>query len=186
MMEVKGSAIKNVAGYVKDTFGEAEYQRWLNSLPEESRKIYSSQILVGTWYPYRFANAEPLKKIVELFLDNDPVRAQEIGYYSADKNLTGLYKTFIKMGSVSFMMSKASYMLGTFFRPCQVETVDTDKNHITIRFKEFPEMDNIMENNMLGGMIRSLEVSGCKNVKMVIASSITKGDPYSEFKASWD
>ncbi|MFC1678197.1 hypothetical protein ACFLZ9_00490 [Patescibacteria group bacterium] len=185
MMEVKGGAIKDTPEFIKENFGEDAYHAWLDSLSDASKKIFTSQILVSAWYPIEPADIEPNKKIIELFYRGDPRGAKEVGRYAADKILTGIYKAFVKLGSPSFIISKASAIMVTFYKPSKLEIKEKSEKHVIVRITEFEQMTEILEYNFAGFMERALEICGCKNVEIKIITSLAKGGPYSEFESTW-
>ena len=62
MREVKGEAPASLAIFLREKFGDKGFKQWLDSIPQESRRIYSSPILAGSWYPLKEALVEPLAK----------------------------------------------------------------------------------------------------------------------------
>lgn len=83
-MKVKGSAVQSIPKFV-DTHFHDRFTEWLDSLPEESRKIMrTSFIPANVWYPFKEAIAIPTQKICSLFYDNDSRGAVEAGRFSAE------------------------------------------------------------------------------------------------------
>jgi len=185
MTEVKGATIKDFPRYVKEILGEEAYQKWLSTLPDESKKIFSSQILSSKWYSFRYCDLEPQKKIAELFYNNDPISAQKVGRWQADSAFTGIYKAFVKIGSPSFIISNASNLMTTFYRPTKLEVVEKEKNHVKIRITQFPEIEEITEQNIYGFIIRTMEICGCHNIQAKVNFSLAKGDAFTEIEGSW-
>jgi hypothetical protein len=185
MMETKGGTIQHLVPYIKEKFGEEAYQKWLDTLPPESQKIYSAQILPSMWYPVKEASRIPTETMIKLFFDSDPKKAIDVGIYTAEKMLKGIYKAFIKFGSPSFIISKSSSMLATLYRPAELEVVDIGSNNSIVRFTEFPEMYEALEYATIGFVQTIHKLCGCKDIDVRINASITRGDPYTEIEATW-
>jgi hypothetical protein len=186
MTETKGAAIKFIPQFIREKFGEKAFQKWFNSIPPESQKIYSSTILVGNWYPLKYASAIPMNKLIELFYNNEPKGGIEIGEYTAEKLLTGIHKLFIKIGSPKFIISKASSWSSMLFRPIESKIIELDSKFCKFRITKLPEVTEALEYSVIGAAKRAGELSGAKNGEILITSSIAKGDPYTEYISSWE
>jgi hypothetical protein len=184
-MEVNGAAVLSLPLFIKAEHGEEAFQRWLDSLPEQARNVFSTPIFQSAWYPMKEILVEPTKKICELFYGGDLKGAWDCGRYSADHGLRGIYKIFVRLSSPEFLINKASIILPTYYRPSKMKVIENAKGHAIVRVIEFPEMDKVIELRMAGWMERALEISGCKDVHMKLICSLTEGAPYTEFEGSW-
>jgi len=185
MIEVKGAGITYLPKLVKQKFGEEAYREWLDSLPEESKKIFNGQILASLWYPLEFGGTIPEKKVLELFYHNDVTKAREIGQFAADDNLKGIYRAFVKLGNPSYIISKAGSIMATFFKPARLEVTEKSKKRVIIRIVEFSEMTEMLEIHIAGWMERALEICGCEKIQVKINSSLAKGQSFTEFETTW-
>lgn len=184
-MEVNGAAVVSLPLFVKDTFGEEGFRRWLNALSEHARSVYKSPIFQSTWYPLQEILVEPTKIICDLFYAGNLKGAWECGRQSAEQGLRGIYKVFVRLSSPEFLINKASVILPTYYRPSKMQVIENTRGHAIVRALDFPGMHKVIEFRMAGWMERALEISGCKNVEMKINCSITEGAQYSEFEGSW-
>jgi len=110
-MDVKGSSVVATREFVRINFGEAGLKKWIEALPEEGKKIFSSAIIAANWYPLKAALTEPTRKICGLFYGGDLRGAWETGRHSAEYGLKGIYKFFIQIASPQFIIKKASTIL---------------------------------------------------------------------------
>ena len=185
-MEIKGSAIKSIVEYIKKNHPD-RYEEWLNTLPEQSMKYFKEPILPSNWYPVAEAASIPTKHLAELFFDKDIEKgAWQCGRFSAEMALTGIYKFFVMAASPHFIISKASKILSTYYRPADIEVHQKGNNWVTLRFANFADTDVIIECRICGWIERALEISGAKNVQVNIRSSMTKGDPFTELYMNWN
>ncbi len=67
MLEVKGTGILPIRKFIKESFGQEGFDRWLNELSEEARQIYSGTILATNWYPAKEMYIDPDKVMCDLF-----------------------------------------------------------------------------------------------------------------------
>ncbi|MFC1678515.1 hypothetical protein ACFLZ9_02120 [Patescibacteria group bacterium] len=186
MMESKGVGIKDVPKVIKEIFGEENYQKWFDALPQESKDIYGNKIKIVTWYPFKYAQFEPDRVILKLFYKGDVVKMKDYGKAVAKAIFTGVYKFFIRVGKPGFLIAQAGSMASTMMRPVKMEVVDKQEKRVVVRYTEFPDMYESYEYKSAGVMQQILEMSGGKNVNVVLNSSIAKGDQYTEFTCTWE
>ena len=185
-MKVKGSAVATIPIFIKERFGEEGYQKWLNALPPDTQTIYSDKILPTSWYPLKQVLMEPTKKLCEIFYGGGMKGAWESGRFSAEQGLKGVYKMFIKLGSVHFLIKKASTILPTYFDPSHIDILELGEKNALLHITKFEEADPTIDNRIGGWIERALEISGCKNIRVSIRKSLAKGDPVTELHLTWE
>lgn len=185
-MEVKGTAVKSINEYVKSTFPD-RYKEWVESLPEGSRGIFDTAIYATTWYPVEPGAVVPTRTIAEIFFSGDYRKAAwESGRYSANSALSGgIYKFFVKASSPGFIISRANRVFTTYYRPCEMMIADTSSKHVVVQIKSPEKFEELVEIRIAGWMERALEISGCKELRMDISKSISKGDPFTQVDIHW-
>lgn len=182
-MEVKGTAVIPIMPFVKEKFG-SRTDEWYNSLSKESAEIIKNATSLG-WYDLKTAIIEPTQKICDVFYGGDDKGALEMGRFSADHGLKGVYKIFVRLGSPTFIISKASDIMPTYYKGSSMKVTENEKNKAVAQLSDFPEISRLVELRIAGWMERALELNGCKGVKVAITQSITKGSPLTEFVATW-
>jgi len=120
-MQVKGTVIVFLPTFMKEKFGAAKYEEWKAALPPKSQAIYNKQILASAWYPLEDAFNVPLSKICEMFYNNNPKEVWNIGRYSADFGLKGVYKILIRLGSPEALAKRASSVIEKYYQPSKIE-----------------------------------------------------------------
>jgi hypothetical protein len=183
-MEVKGTAVIPIIHFAKDKFG-SKSEEWMKSLSDKSADILSS-VLSSGWYPMDEAMIEPTQKICDLFYSGNPAGAQELGKYSADFGLKGAYKLFVKFGSPSFIVARASQILPAYYKNSAMKVVEEKKNGSVIQVTSFPDMHRLVELRISGWMERALEICGSKDINIDITRSITRGDTVTEYNIRWN
>lgn len=185
-MEVKGTAVEAMPSFISEKFGQDGLKSWIDSLSEDCQKIFSKPILSSQWYPLKEVLVEPTLKLCSLFYNGDIKGALEMGRYSAEMGLKGIYKVFVRIGSTDFLIKKASTILPTYYNPSSMEIVDKDKGKATIRITQFPEPHEVIDLRIKGWMEEALTISGAKDVKVNILQSMASGAPYTDFAATWN
>ena len=184
-MEVKGTAIAANPRFIREKFGEAGFQRWLNALHPGAREIYGKPIMVSAFFPIKEALVEPTEKICELFYGGDLKGAWEAGRFSAYIALENISKAFIKLGSIRFIIQRASRIMPSYYIPSEMQIVEDELNHALLRITQFPEMHRVIEYRIGGWIQRALEMGGGRDLKVEITKSLALNDHYTEFIISW-
>ena len=184
-MEVKGPAVKSIVDFIKNNYKE-RFDKWIDSLPESSKKIMKNPIYATSWYPIEDGVVAPTRKMAEMFFKNSFEAAWQSGRYSADVGLKGVYRIFVKATKPSFIISRANNVFTSYYKPSEMIIADSSDKHVIVHITKFAKPNAIVEYRIAGWMERALEISGCKDLKVFISQSLTKGDPITEFKIRWN
>ncbi len=184
-MEIKGTAIKSIIGYVQNNHSE-KFPDWFNSLSDESKNVVNSVVTSG-WYEMKHGAVEPTQKIGALLFNNDFNKAAvESGRYSAELALHGIYKLYVKVSKPGHIIERASRILPAYYRPSHMETAERTSNSVKLVMSDFDEPTDIVEYRIIGWIEMALEISGCKEVNVEIIESMTKGSQKTVFLCSWN
>jgi hypothetical protein len=183
-MEVKGTAVRSTPLYVRQRFG-SRFDEWLDSLPPASREIIGNKISTNDWYSLNDALVVPTQKVCDIFYDGEARAAWELGRFSAEYALWGLYRLFVRIGSPTYLIKRAGEIFGTYFRPSKITVEVETHNRALLTIEEFPEMVEVIEFRIGGWLERALEISGCSDVQSRIEKSLTRGDSVTEFVGEW-
>ncbi len=185
-MEIKGSAVICTREYVKTKFGDDNFKRWRDSLSEDAKDDYSKANLPNNWFPLRTVVEEPTQKICEMLHSGDLQGAWDLGRFSADYGLKGIYRFFVKMGSPQFIVKKAGSILPTYYNPSIMKVDSTDDNSAVVHIIKFDHISSVIEHRIGGWMEQAMEISGGKNVSVDISKSMVKGDDVTEYTIKWN
>ncbi len=184
-MEVKGTAVKSIKDYVESKY-KAQYNNWIQSLPESSQTIMNNAIFANNWYPMKDAAVVPTKAIAKMFYNNDIKKAAlEAGHYSAEVGLKGVYKIFVRIASPNYIMERAGRVFTSYYSPSNIIVLNKHDKGLTLHITKFPEPDEVIEYRIAGWCERALEFTNCKNVKANITKSLAKGDDLTEILMTW-
>jgi len=186
-MNVKGTALAVLPIFIENKFGKEGLNRWLDSLDSQASALFKdpNAVKINQWYPLKESYLEPTAVMCDLFYGNDPKGAWEIGRFSADYALKGVYKAFVKMTSVSFFIKRASLLMTTYYQPSAMELKSSTYSQAILHMTEFPESHRLIESRIGGWIQRSLEIHGCQEVRVDIVKSLAEGDPHTELVLSW-
>jgi hypothetical protein len=187
MTEVKGVIIHSMPKSILDKFGQYGLKRWLELISPYARKLYSSEIDREAWFPLKETLIKPMANIAQLFYDWDLKAASwEFGRLSADVKYHGILKLLVKIPSANTLVNKAGEYLPTYYRPCSITVPVSEPKYCVMRVIRFPEMDKTTEYRICGWLERSLEITGCKGIKVDIVKSLTNSQPVSEYELRWN
>ena len=185
-MKVKGTIVTSVEGYIKENFSN-RYQEWLDQLPTASKAIFSSPILATEWYSHEDGLIRPTEVASELFYGGDIKKlSREIGKYSAEVGLKGIYKVFIFIATPQFIMKRAGKILSSFYKPSKMSIGEERSSGVDLLVTEFPEPTVVTENRIIGWIEKALEICGVKNIKVSISQSLVSGDDKTIFVCDWE
>lgn len=149
-MEIKGTAVKSTKNFVSRKFPN-QYQIWLNALPEETRKYYQVAIMSGEWFSLQEAILIPTRVCGELFYDGNIAKAGfEMGRESALEALRGIYKIFVKIASVDFVLKRVKTIFATYYSSGVFDIVSQDKNKIEFFVSGFQKGEELIYDRISG------------------------------------
>lgn len=184
MMEVKGIAVKSIPEFVQHQFPD-KITEWFKNLPSDSQKIFNQGIITSNWYPVKPAIVQPTQTINLLFYNNSMKGAWELGRYSAEVALKGIYKIYIKLSSPAHIVERAGRVFSAYYQPSEMIVKNFKTNYVLVAITKFPEPHEIIENRIGGWMQKALEISGCKNVDVKIVQSLTQGAKETLYELKW-
>lgn len=184
-MDVKGTALVVLPAFIRQRFGEQGYRQWLGALTPGARRDFEAGIGINEWYPIREYYIGPTEELCRVFYQGRLEGAWEVGRFSADYALRGVYRAFVKLSSVKFFVRRAGVMLPTYYRPCAIEVLANEDLRTLVRITQFPDPSRVAENRIGGWMQRGYEIHGCQEVKVEITGSLAGGDPCTEFVITW-
>lgn len=184
-MKIKGTIINSVLGFVKENFPN-RFQEWSEGLSSKSKAIYTKPIIAAEWYSYEDGLIGPSEHVARLFYNNDEKKAAwQIGRYSADVGLKGIYKVFILIGTPQFIMKRAGKILSSFYDPSVLILGDVRPTGVDLHLTLFPEPSLIAEYRIAGWIEKALELCRVKSISIKITKSLAEGDDMTVYEVDW-
>ncbi len=126
-MNIKGTALISTVNFVKKYFAE-QYEEFLFALPEKIHIIFQEGILASNWYPVKEAYIESTITIANLFYNGDVEKAAyELGKFSGFEALKGIYKIFVKIASMDFVLKRLDSIFATYYSEGGLKVEDKGK-----------------------------------------------------------
>lgn len=165
-MEIKGTSLKTTENFVKTKFPQG-HNPWLNSLPKEIADYFNDGILIANWYPLIESVIIPTKKIGELFYNNDYKKAAfDVGYFSAVEALNGIYKIFVKVASIDFVIKRSTAIFSTFYKTGVLELVEATSDKVILRATGFKKEESEIFDRVSGWIKGIFDTISTKNFQV--------------------
>jgi len=186
MVEIKGSVLSDSISSVKKRSGDQAFNKILALLSNDTKKIFeSSEILFTNWYPLD-AFTEFLAADLKITANGDEKVLIERSEALIEKQLRGIYKIFVRIGSPDFLISRISNTQASYFRGVKVEGNMMEKGRARIKYIGFEKHHRLMEYAIIGFYKKALEISGAKNINYMIIDPIEDGKGFCEIEITWD
>ncbi len=184
MAQIKGTVLLDTIAAIKARAGANELAKIVSGLNEEARSLFEGPIYSSTWYPLdAFVNflevdiRETANGVREVLSE----RSEKV----IEKQLSGIYKIFVKVGTPEFVIKRIAAVHATYFEGVRIIPEMSDHKAV-IQYVGFQKQHEIMEYGIIGFYRKALELCGAKNVALHFSVPIAKGDTYSELKISWE
>lgn len=112
-MKAKGTLIKGIQKYIQ-TKGDEIYQKWFDSLSEETKKIYSSTIITGNMYPLDILKEASEKAAQVLNMDLNKF-SYENSEYAVEEAMNTFLKILTSVSSIKFIFNRTNTFIKTYY-----------------------------------------------------------------------
>lgn len=184
MLKVKGTAVRSTLNYMKDALGD-HLKEFVNTLPQEHKVFFEKPIITSDFYPVM-----PFAQICEgyaHFLREDPWEVYlRLGRASADYGLKTVYRIFLKLGSVQYILSKAPLIWNNYYSEGKMEVVESSKVSGILRITNLTMPHLAICGRVTGWMERTVELSGGKTPRLSHSQCTLKNQPYEKWEAHWE
>jgi uncharacterized protein (TIGR02265 family) len=186
MAQVGGNTILARRKFVIDGGGEALWERVLARLPEEDAKQLRRTLLVTASWPLEL-NLRLDQAIAEVLYPGDPQRAfREMGRASADVNLKGSQRAFLKEGDPHHLLSFAETIYAYYYGEGRRTYEKTGPNTATLVTYDAPPATPGDCLTVVAWHERAIELSGGKRPKVLETKYRSRGDRVCEYHCSWE
>ncbi len=160
MVNIKGTVLNSAVNFIKTFYGIPEYTDVLKAMKPEFRKEVSGNILASHWYPI-----EMLHEIHSVIASKHPEDKQihfKMGVFSAEQSLRGVYRIFLKVGNLGYIMSKSATVWSLNYSEGKMELIDRQKDSVVVKISDFPAVNQAFSERLLGYMFKVGDLSGEK------------------------
>ncbi len=152
---------------------------------EKGRQVFAKRILSSDWYPYDVFT-DLLTLAVDEFGGGDPMYARQMGRLTADGDLMGVYKAFLRFGPGQTVISRFPNIWTKYFDAGKEEFLELGKGKAQLKLYDFPGIRRVTCLMIEGWTERYLELSGGKNVSVRQTECAAQGGPYCLFEIVYE
>ena len=182
---IKGGVIKSRLEFVRARAGEAGLEAVLARLPREDREVLRGWILPITWYPLDL-NLRLDDAIAMVLSPGDRDRVfLEMGRASADSNLGGPQRPYVREGDPHFLLRAAPQIFSAYYRVGRRTYGRTGETSAVLRTYDAENVTRTDCLTVVGWHQRAIELCGGKAVRVAETRCRTRGDPHCEYRCEW-
>ncbi len=184
MVYIKGATILGSMERIREHHGEEGVNKIIDQLREEDKCILKSTILASQWYPLT-AFAHFLELDVKSYYGGDPKGLISSTEEVVERQLRGIYRMFVRIGSPEFVIKGISAVHKSYFKGVELQSVITTGKYVG-KYIGYELAHSIIEYTLLGFYKKAMTLSGAKNVNAEITVPISQGKGYIEITVTWD
>lgn len=186
LTQVKGTGLKTTRDFIKERFPD-KYNEWYNSLPETSKELYSGIVSASEWYPLREGYVIPIDTLIKTcYGGNEREGGEQLGEYSAEVALKGIYRVFLLIASPQFLMKRATSIMSAYYQPSEINLIESSKNRVVLQISSLSDITLALEYRIAGWCCKALELANCKNLKYSFLKHLSKGMEATEIEFMWE
>ena len=170
MAKTKGTDVAALRHLLEEA-GPDKLKAFFERLDAEARECFH-RITPSSWTPVEEQLAFYEHAAAVLF-PGHPEPLRQLGRAMAEKTFRGIYKIFLRLPTVTFIMSRAAQVWRSYYDQGEAEVEQTGEGEGIFRVRGFPGLPRRMREVICGHMSVLLEATGAKNVRM----QIEDGDP---------
>jgi hypothetical protein len=184
-MKIKGTGPRSHKAFVKKNFGDEGLDRVLRSLSEADRAVMGSTVIL----PSDWVDFEPyinfFHAVARELNNGDESIWFRMGEASAERELSGIYRIFLKLGSPGFIIKQTAAVFKQYYSEGVATSEVLGSNKVRLRITGFEPHHYPIESVIGGWGKKALELSGARDPRVKVISSLKSGGGVIEYEASW-
>lgn len=185
MLHIKGTVVLDTMEAIKARAGKEELDKIVGRLDEETRKVFQQPISPSSWYSCD-AFARFLEVDIRETAGGNEAELIKRSEAVIEKQLRGIYKMFVKLGSPAFVIRRIAAVHSTYFDGVEIIPEMKGANSAAIQYIGFSRNHRIMGFAIIGFYKKALEISGAKKVDVHFTVPIEAGERFCELALAWN
>jgi uncharacterized protein (TIGR02265 family) len=182
---IKGHILLSRLQYVRDVGGEAKLVEVLTRLTAEDRAVLTGMILPVTWYPLDL-NLALDGAIASVLSPNDKSHVfLEMGRASAEQNLKGVHRAYVRDGDPQFLLSSSPRIYAAYYAAGSRTYEKVGEKAAVLRTLGAETVSATDCLTVVGWHQRAIELCGGHDVKVVETQCRAHGAPHCEYRCEW-
>ena len=180
---MKGLSLRNYPVTLASMRGDEVAAKMFACLSPKLRDaIHGGPIVAGGWYPVAWKRE---LHAAGREATGEPRLAWTMGLEMTKRDLTGIYRVFLRVVSPQYVLSAGSRIFSTYFRRGTMRVVATRRGFVNVSFVDCVGFDRNMWLDVLGGCQATLEAAGASAVRLHIDRGGGDGDSETTATAWW-
>jgi hypothetical protein len=168
MPKTKGTDVMALRKLLQERGPEFE-QAFVAALTPELAELYRT-ILHFTWTPVE-KQTELYAAAAAALYPGHPEPMRELGRAMALQTFSGIYKIFLRLPTMSFIMSRTAQMWQTYYDAGEASVENFTGKTGTLLVRKFPELPRKMREVVCGHLQVLIEATGAKHVRVQLLDS---------------
>jgi hypothetical protein len=185
LLQVKGSALRGRLSWVKEMYGQTGLKDLTQDLSPAGRNVARGDVDPRAWYNFPIF-IELCTAVDRRFGRGDLVLNVECARWGAHHSVPSLYQPFIRLGSVDWLLGRATKLWNEHFSAGQlVVRHQRDQSHCEGEILDFPQPSMALIYSVMGFAMGCLELSGAKDVKGDLVTARARGGDRDLCRLHW-
>ncbi len=181
--EMKGLSLRNYPVVLRALRGAESTARMASYLPADLRAALDAGGIVATaWYPVAWKRA---LHAAGQRATGEPFLARVMGAEMTRRDLTGIYRAFVRVVSPRYVLHAGARIFGTYLRPGRFRAEEIRRGFVRVHFTECSGFDQNMWMDVIGGCEATLQVAGATSVRLHVQTGGRDGDDSCTVNAWW-
>jgi len=182
---IRGHILLSRIKYVRDVAGEAGFEKVLAALPAGDREILTGMVPLVSWYPLAL-NLRLDAAIAAVLSPRDKNRVfLELGRASAEKNLKGVHRTYVREGDPHHLLAAAPLIYAAYYAVGRRTYQRTGDREAVLRTWDAESATVADCLTVVGWHHRAIELCGGRDVQVVEIQCRARGAPHCEYRCEW-
>jgi len=182
---IKGAVLQSRLKFLREVAGEDGLAKVLASLPPADREVLSGSILTVLWYPLDL-NLRLDAAIALALSPEDRSRIfLDMGRASAEQNLTGVHRAYVRQGDPHFLLSNAPLVYAAYYAAGSRTYQKVGEKAAVLRTLDAETISATDCLTVVGWHRRAIELCGGTDVKVVETQCRARGAPHCEYRCEW-
>ena len=183
-MKVKGNVLLARKSFVKKHFGDAAWNRVLESLPAEDKTLLDGYVANVCWYPFEIGKRLD-DAVVATCGQGSKALFEQIGAASARENLGGVHRDFLAPGNPRGFMDRTGFIYSFYYDTGRREWIPdgpTSGLMTTHDADTFSQLDCL---TVVGWYKEALKMCGAKSAEVRELECKANGAAACKYRVEW-
>lgn len=181
-VRIKGTALLDTVEAARKREGEQRLAQIVQSLLPPFRHVFENGIVPTSYYSLD-AFVAFLEAGFRLGGDDERILIKRTEAV-AERQLTGLYRVFIKLGSPEFVIRRITTIHQTFFTGVGI-SVELRHGDARVRYSGFRKQHRLMEYVMFGFYQKALQICGAREARAQMSVPMADDAEFCELHITW-